>query len=338
MSERSAPAMQRIDPLLKLPALLSKYGVSLEQVIRGLPISEADFTPGNFIPFAAAREMIERAAELSNCRTIGLQLGAMQSLEVLGPVGTLMSHAATLGEALSDYVSFQIGNSTGASAYLHRLGEDFTFGYGFYDSNTRYSAQIYELAMAVGCNLIRSLTQDAVRPLEVLLIGRPAADQSLHIDVARCPIRFDQTQCSILLSASSMSFRLRNANREEHERLFSQIQQHLLKKPIPVSVQVRHALRPLMLQGRTTLPEVADHLGMHQRTLGRRLEQEGVTFESIKDLMRYTVARELLALTNLPAGDIASSLGYGSSSTFVHAFHRWAGMPPTHWRRENRKQ
>ena len=39
-----------------------------------------------------------------------------------------MRHAATLGEALEDFVAFQIGNSTGGTTYLHRSGDDFAFG------------------------------------------------------------------------------------------------------------------------------------------------------------------------------------------------------------------
>ena len=50
-----------------------------------------------------------------------------------------MSLAPTLGDALADFVSFQIDNSRGAAAYLHRMGEDFAFGIGVYDPGFRSS-------------------------------------------------------------------------------------------------------------------------------------------------------------------------------------------------------
>ena len=40
----------------------------------------------------------------------------------------------------------------------------------------------------------------------------------------------------------------------------------------------------------------------------------------------------MLALTSLPVGEIGTSLNYGSHSSFVHAFQRWAATTPTKWR------
>ena len=78
---------------------------------------------------------------------------------------------------------------------------------------------------------------------------------------------------------------------------------------------------------------VAAHLGFHPRALRRALASEGTTFEAIKDEIRYAVAQELLCLTQLPAADVSMSLGYGTPSAFVHAFHRWSGTSPIRWRR-----
>ena len=73
-----------------------------------------------------------------------------------------MSFAPTLGEALADFVSFQIDNSRGAAAYLHRMGDDFALGFGVYDPDFRSSHAGYDLALTVGCNMIRKLTDGQV--------------------------------------------------------------------------------------------------------------------------------------------------------------------------------
>ena len=59
---------------------------------------------------------------------------------------------------------------------------------------------------------------------------------------------------------------------------------------------------------------------------------EGVTFDAIKDEVRYAVARQLLSLTQLPSADVGLSLGYSTPSSFIHAFERWSGLSPTRWR------
>ena len=58
-------------------------------------------------------------------------------------------------------------------------------------------------------------------------------------------------------------------------------------------------MRPLMLTGNTSLDQVAAHLDLHPRTLGRRLETEGTDFGAFKDEVRLAVARELLLITGL---------------------------------------
>ena len=78
--------------------------------------------------------------------------------------------------------------------------------------------------------------------------------------------------------------------------------------------------------------DVAERLGLHPRTLRRRLREEGTSFEAIKDEVRYAAARELLMLGALGIADISFTLDYASVSSFVHAFRRWSGMSPGLWR------
>jgi AraC-like DNA-binding protein len=74
-------------------------------------------------------------------------------------------------------------------------------------------------------------------------------------------------------------------------------------------------------------------LAMHRRTLNRRLKAHGMTFQQILDQVRYEVARELLADTEIAVNNIAAALGYTSISPFVRSFRRWSGTTPGRWRR-----
>ncbi len=88
-------------------------------------------------------------------------------------------------------------------------------------------------------------------------------------------------------------------------------------------------LRPALSEGAASLPDLARALSMSARTLSRKLSQEGTTFEQERDRMRYTMAAELLALTDLKVGDIASSLSFANHAAFDRAFRRWSGT--TRW-------
>jgi AraC-like DNA-binding protein len=99
-----------------------------------------------------------------------------------------------------------------------------------------------------------------------------------------------------------------------------------------MAAHVRHLLRPQLLTGQAGMEDVAGRLGLHPRTLRRRLQQEDTSFEILKDEVRHGAARELLMLGALGIADIAFTLDYASVSAFTHAFRRWSGMSPGRWR------
>ena len=55
-------------------------------------------------------------------------------------------------------------------------------------------------------------------------------------------------------------------------------------------------------------------LGIHPRTLQRRLRAENDSFEAIKDSVRRDVALRYLCQSDLPLSRIAEMLGYSETS------------------------
>ena len=93
--------------------------------------------------------------------------------------------------------------------------------------------------------------------------------------------------------------------------------------------QVRDALvaRP------GTVPDaaaVAASLALSERTLRRRLAEEGTSFRALVDEVREALAEELLR-AGLPVQAVARRLGYAETASFTHAFTRWKGSSPTAW-------
>lgn len=325
-------AMQRVGPLAGLPALVTELGGDVREVFAGTGLDPSELRADLHIPLSQFTKLLDLAAQATHRPDFALLLGFRQSPASLGPVGQLMTFAPTLGRALGDFVSFQIGNSRGAAAYLHRMGEDVCFGIGIYDPTHRASNAAYDLAFAVGCSLLRHLTDGKVEPAEILLIRREPVDASAYRQIARCPVRFNQPQCCLILPARSMDHPLRTADAARYAALLKLLKERLSEAPWGAAGQVRHVLRSQLLLGRASLAEIARALGLHLRTLERHLKQEGTRFDEIKDDVRFALARDLLSLTNLPAGEIAASLGFASHSAFVHAFQRWSATTPTKWR------
>ena len=78
--------------------------------------------------------------------------------------------------------------------------------------------------------------------------------------------------------------------------------------------------------------EVARSLGISQRTLARRLSDEGLAFSVILQDLKRDLAVRYLDDPNLHISKIAWLLGYQEVGAFTHAFKRWTGKTPSQMR------
>lgn len=78
--------------------------------------------------------------------------------------------------------------------------------------------------------------------------------------------------------------------------------------------------------------EVGRQLGMSLSTLRRQLNEEGASFQQIKDDCRRDAACQYLASAELSLIQVSSLLGFDESSAFFRAFKRWTGTTPSEYR------
>ncbi|MFT0858590.1 AraC family transcriptional regulator ligand-binding domain-containing protein [Ancylobacter sp. G4_0304] len=322
---------QRVGPLAALPGLLEEFGVSLDDAFAGSGIAPAELVPDARFAYPVLAALLERSAVLAHCPHLGLLVGARNDHRCLGPIGEMMASAPTLGDAFRDYIGLQIGYSRGAVVYLQNIGDDYLIGYGLYaDPGT--GRQIHDLVLALGCNMVRSLTGGRANPLRTLAsVGQPATIAPYR-SLLKTTTLFDQEHTAVMVSARDMALPLPGADPARRQQLRDSIQKMLRGDLDDIAAQVRHILRPRLMTGEADRESVARELGLGGRTLARHLARTGTSFEAIKDEVRFTIARELLARTCLPIGRIAEALAYSANSTFDHAFTRWAGMAPSQWR------
>lgn len=92
---------------------------------------------------------------------------------------------------------------------------------------------------------------------------------------------------------------------------------------------VRQYLEVVPLHTMPTLPQAAQAMCISDRTLKRRLQDEGTSFRSLMAEVRGRQAQELLADASLSLTDIASRMGFSDLSSFSQAFKRWFGDAPS---------
>ena len=75
-------------------------------------------------------------------------------------------------------------------------------------------------------------------------------------------------------------------------------------------------------------------MNMSTRTLQRRLQEEGVSFQQLLERTRRELALQYLGQPQLTLFEIACMLGFADPSNFFRAFKRWFGLPPGQYREQ----
>jgi AraC-like DNA-binding protein len=100
-----------------------------------------------------------------------------------------------------------------------------------------------------------------------------------------------------------------------------------------LTAKIRARLRRALPDELPGLEAVARELHTTPATLRRRLQDEGESFQSIKDQLRRDLAIMYLSHSERSVLDIALELGFAEPSAFHRAFKKWTGACPGEHRR-----
>ena len=85
----------------------------------------------------------------------------------------------------------------------------------------------------------------------------------------------------------------------------------------------------LGVDGYPDLSGVSARLFTSNRTLKRRLQQCGTSFQELRDAARHRDALRLMENPDMEIQQVAAVLGYKDPPSFTRAFRRWTGQAPT---------
>ncbi len=105
------------------------------------------------------------------------------------------------------------------------------------------------------------------------------------------------------------------------------------KNSSSLSAKVRRRLRQCLPGEVPDFERLAGELNMTAATVRRRLQEEGASYQSIKDQLRRDLAISYLSHSTRSVMEIALELGFSERSAFHRAFRKWTGASPGEFRR-----
>jgi AraC-like DNA-binding protein len=167
--------------------------------------------------------------------------------------------------------------------------------------------------------------------------GAPPGGTDRYATVFGVTPRFDAEENTVGLPPEILDVPLPQANEHTTAMAQAQCRELLAKRLVRTGLagQVRDHLAT-RLAAPPDLDRVAASLHMSDRTLRRKLAEEGASFRGLLDEIREQLAEELLITGGLSVAEVAERLGYVEVSSFSQAFRRWKGVGPRDYRARRR--
>lgn len=288
----------------------------------------------SLIPHDAIVLVLEHAAEQTGLLDLGLRIGERQDEAMLGLLSVVMQHSATVGEALDAAGRFMFLHSPAVSVTAQPEPDPSLVALVYATTSPPPLRQLNEMVLHFANRLVQRYVG---RAWELLAVDLPHAPVSPHERYRECfgvPVRFEQDRAALVVPASSLAASLPDANPHVRQMALDYLAARFATPGEDVTSQVRGYLERILGNGSTDVGSVAGALGLHGRTLQRRLAAAGTTYSDVLDGVRREAALRHLAHSDLPLAQVAAVLGLADQSTLTRYVVRWFGKPPSRLRRE----
>ncbi len=328
-------------------------GIDIEAIFHQEGIDTASLHPETS---TVSRDTMQRLMQrcVEDTRRVGsplhfpIVLGETFAFEYMSDVETFITTSATLRDAtralewipplINPYMKFSLserGNEARIALHFNVPDESFdrtwAFTEGVMATTIKFSRMLLGGSAMIDHITLRHPRHDKAdlveaafgspvawhAPLDAIWFDRALLDQPLR---GAFPVLHEQAAQRLAQKVAQRTEQPRTAEgHSQGQALIKQIERAFHDKP------------RLMGLG---LEALAEELGVHARTLQRRLKDVNDSHSAIQGRVRYKLAQQWLQDEALAIEDISDRLGFSDRRSFTQAFTRWSGVTPSQYRRQ----
>jgi AraC-like DNA-binding protein len=339
-AEVAAPTINLASIVYGLDAYMRSRGADAGDALRRAGLGPDDLThPDRRVPLIRYLELLEICADLLADRQFGLKFGTQYEPRHVGVVGNVALASRTVGEGI-EMIGRYLPTMVDATVHGVEVSDGIVFVYSYYIDPLMMSyRQKADWAIAFACNFMRvGLSDPRWTPREVLLpqlADETAEERRTRAQIMGDNIRVGHPWAGIRFDAGLLKRPMATADAMMANlmRHYGDLRLAVLPKQRGEIEQLRREIARMLVKGEGGIEHLAKASHTSVRTLQRRLKDAGVTYSDLQNDVRRTLALNLLENETLALAEIAFSLGYSEVSAFNHAFRRWVGQSPGHYRR-----
>jgi AraC-like DNA-binding protein len=286
------------------------------------------------IPYRQVIHLTEHCATELDAPDFGLRLAATQDIGILGPLAVAIQNSATVEEAISCAARHLFLQSPALQLELDEQGDQTRLRLHIRLSNMPHQGmrQAEDLAIGIHHRILSMLAEDDYELLRVELPHEPLCSPSVYENYFAAPVHFGCQANAIYVSTATIKSQLSERSSQLHQLAIAFLDVQFPTPDGRIASRVDTAIRRTLGTDSCNRTSVARAMAIHPRTLQRRLEREGETFDGIRDRVRREKAEYYLNKTNAPLAQVAGIIGYSEQSIFSRSCQRWFGQPPRKFR------
>jgi AraC-like DNA-binding protein len=316
---------------------LVKQGYPEAPLFVGTSLNRQQLNSGGNISANDFVQILENARQVSGNPQLGLLIGRHCNVITLGPVGAAMATAPTLRAGLQILEHFTRLHTSYADIHLRSnlAGISVTTSLqGVRGEVERFHVESGDLMLQHIFEMISGEPLDNV--VFRFAYNRPAYAHA-YTELLHGDLVFNCAAHSIDLPRSQLDVPSPFFNAEIWQQAQLLLAQRLKQLTALTEKTYTQHVGALLRSTEPPLPElatVARHLHLSDRTLNRRLKEEGATFRNIRSSEMNAWARRYLTQTDLSVEAIGAVLGYQDAANFRRAFRVWESCSPSEFRRQ----
>jgi AraC-like DNA-binding protein len=278
--------------------------------------------------------LLDEAAIALKDDCIGFTLARDFDLREIGLLYYVMACSQTLGDALKRIARYsKITNE--ALVFGYREGNRLIVNLSYSGVPRHSDRHQIEFCMFAALRICRVLTGQNLVPQHLSFSHHRSEGTSQMARFVGTKVEFGADTDEFALNIDARALPLIHSDTYLNELLLKYCEAALAGRRGDMSqfrTRVENAISSLLPHGRVLVEDVARSLGMSERTLARKLSDEGLNFTEILQQLRRDLAVRYLDDRKLHVSKVAWLLGFHEVSAFTHAFKRWTGKTPSQMR------
>jgi AraC-like DNA-binding protein len=325
---------------LMIVRLFELHGLDTHRLLAEVGIRETQLRdPGERLPSRLVDVLFKQAEHAIADPAFALRAAECWHPSNLGTMGYAWLSSGSLRAALKRMERYNriIGDRIGYQVIEEPGGLRFIYDHGRGDA--AYAWPIADFSLSIIVDMCRTNFGAQLNPIEVTLRRPQPQDPKPYLVLFRCPVIFGTTADSFLLAYADADMRLPSANRQLATQFDTILTEHLARlAQDDLPTRCKAFLLGHLTSGVPSEAELARELGLSQRSLQRRLSEQGLSFKQLVDATRHELALRYLDDPRTLMTEITFLLGFSEQSAFARSFRRWQGQSPSAYRLARQSQ